>query len=308
MNTKRVIQYFFAVGLIILFVFIADTKTFIAALSSMQADVLIVFLLISFILVGISSIKWQLFLKHLTGEAPSLFYLIKLYIVGYFVNGFLPSYLGGDVARSYYLGKKLGHHDTAAATILERYTGIISLISLGVISGLISDAIPLLMEVLMILLFVGVILATIFIVNVDIQKLSARIPKLSKYTAHTLKVQKAIKLGVTHPGLMSLAIILSLLFHAVAVLNTAIAGYAMGWINPPLVDIGAVLPFILLMGSLPLLPQGLGLQEGAFFYFLQIVGATGPQAIGAALLLRAKIFILAAIGWLLWLGVNKKQG
>lgn len=302
MKHKKALQYVLAVALIFLFVFIADAKTFIAALMGLKIEVLIVFLLISLVLVAISSLKWQLFLRHLTGETPSLFYLIKLYLVGYFVNGFLPSYVGGDVARSYYLGKKLGHHDTVAATILERYSGILSLIFLGVISGLVSDAIPLVMELLMIGLFVCVILATIFIINVDIEKLSQKIPKLSKYSQHTHKVQKAIKLGVTHPGLMFLAILLSLLFHSFAVLNTAIAGYAMGWFDPPLVEIGAVLPFILLMGSLPLLPQGLGLQEGAFFYFLQIVGATGPQAIGAALLLRAKVFILAAIGWVLWLG------
>ena len=94
---------------------------------------------------------------------------------------------------------------------------------------------------------------------------------------------------------------LSLLFHSIAVLNTIACAQAVGWANPPVWDLFVVLPIILLIAAIPLAPNGLGLQEGAFFFFLTGLGATPEQALGTALILRAKSYILAIIGGLIWL-------
>ena len=61
-------------------------------------------------------------------------HLFNLYLVGYFVNLFMPSYLGGDLVRSWYAGKEIGQHEALAATILERYTGFVAMIVLAILA------------------------------------------------------------------------------------------------------------------------------------------------------------------------------
>ncbi|NBO19859.1 MAG: hypothetical protein EBV03_11695, partial [Proteobacteria bacterium] len=97
------------------------------------------------------------------------------------------------------------------------------------------------------------------------------------------------------------ALLLSVLFHSVTVVNTVAAGYVVGWDNPPIRELFVVLPLILLVGALPITPSGLGIQEGAFFYFLGGLGASPGQALGIALVLRAKSYLLALLGWLCWI-------
>ena len=62
-----------------------------------------VLLLISVLLVWVSVVKWRLFLRRL-GISTGTWRLSGLYLVGYFVNIFTPSFIGGDVVRSMALG------------------------------------------------------------------------------------------------------------------------------------------------------------------------------------------------------------
>ncbi len=68
-----------------------------------------------------------------------------------------------------------------------------------------------------------------------------------------------------------------------------------------------VLPIVLLIGAVPITPNGLGLQEGAYFFFLQQLGATPDQAVAISLALRAKAYLLAVIGAGIWFGLKKES-
>jgi uncharacterized membrane protein YbhN (UPF0104 family) len=131
-------------------------------------------------------------------------------------------------------------------------------------------------------------------------------PKMGAVVENLKKLREALRFGMTHPRIIIIAMLLSFMFHGLAVVNTAVAGKMIGWEEPSLILIASVLPFMLIMGALPLTPSGLGLQEGAFFFFLQIVGASPAQAAGVALLLRSKAILLALIGWILWLKDGSK--
>ena len=82
-------------------------------------------------------------------------------------------------------------------------------------------------------------------------------------------------------------------------------GHAVGWEEIPWGDLFVVVPLILLIGAVPVSPQGLGIQEGAFVFFLSGVGASSGQAMAIALVLRAKSYLLAAVGGLLWFGLSR---
>lgn len=297
-----------AFGLFALFlvIYLAWSKELVDQLRGVSIKDYLFFFLISFGLVGISALKWQFFLYRIGNKLISLNYLFKLYIIGYFVNGILPSYIGGDALRSYKVGKELGQVEAAAATILERYTGSLALLLVGAISSLVTTDIPLIYRFLMFGMLLGLIFVTLIAMLVPLGKLAGFHPKMKSVVENLKKLREALSFGLLNPTVLVVAMILSLMFHGLAVVNTAVAGKLMGWGDPSLLQIASVLPFMLFIGSLPLSPSGLGLQEGAFFFFLQLIGASPAQAAGAALLLRSKVILLAVIGWVLWLRDGRK--
>ncbi|MCB0339007.1 MAG: flippase-like domain-containing protein, partial [Bdellovibrionales bacterium] len=129
--------------------------------------------------------------------------------------------------------------------------------------------------------------------------------RLSILVEHLEKIQKSFHLVKGDKGLFAKALLLSLVYHVLTIFNTVAAGYAVGWFDPPIAKLFVVVPLILLVSALPLAPNSLGIQEGAFYFFLHSVGATPEQALGLALVLRVKSYALALLGWMVWLRAKK---
>jgi len=85
------------------------------------------------VLVGIfinllSAFKWFMLTQsqHL---GAGFWRLFAYYLVGQFYNMFLPTSVGGDVVRSYELGRYSNRHaDSLASVFVERYTGVLTLL------------------------------------------------------------------------------------------------------------------------------------------------------------------------------------
>jgi uncharacterized protein (TIRG00374 family) len=267
-------------------------------------------LLISAALVWISAAKWRLFLPP---DAPPTLRLFRLYLVGYFVNALLPSYVGGDAARSYMVGRLVRSDSTntsaqitaASATILERYTGLVAMFALGVSATLLPSSIlslgfelSLAVRLAVWALALGLFSATVCVLNKRTFAVLERVlPSRAKGIAARLRA--GLVAGLSNKRALAEALLLSFVYHCFTVLNTAVAAYAVGWSEVSLLQLFIVLPLILTIGGLPLTPSGLGLQEGAFVYFLTMIGGASTEALAIGILLRAKTYLLAIIGWVL---------
>ncbi len=79
----------------------------------------------------ISTLKWDVLLRDLR-ILRSRWELLRLYMIGFFANSFLPGVVGGDVVRWYLTGVGPGVRMRVAATIVaERVTGVITLVGLS---------------------------------------------------------------------------------------------------------------------------------------------------------------------------------
>lgn len=277
----------------------------LASLSNITLPSILVLGFLSCSLIVLSAVKWQLFLRRL-GNSPSLLRLCNLYLVGYFVNLIMPSYVGGDVVRTLYVAKSGEKHEAFSATFLERYTGLVAMVLMATVGVFISKAVTPQIEYLVLIIAAGLFVGSWVAFTSRGQRLVALLPLPVKVNSHLDRIQSALRFGVRDPGLLVQAGLLSVLFHILTVVNTMAVGYAVGWVNPPPLELCIVVPIILLIGAVPLSPQGLGIQEGAFFYFLQVVGATPDQAIAVGLVLRAKAYLLAVLGGVVWITLKKR--
>ena len=302
---SKIIKYLLAVFIFAMLFYIVDLQALLNVFSNLTIEIIVLLILISILLVYISALKWSLFLNSKERNVSAI-KLFNLYLMGYFINLILPSYIGGDVARSWYAGKVSGQKKAFSATIMERLTGFIAMMLMGVLAVFLVPDLSQEIRLAVVIIGLGLFLGIFLIFNNSFFKIFKIIPFINKFYQQILEVQDILKTSFKNKSLLSKTLFLSFLFHCFAVVNTYYAGVAVGWTNIPVADLFVVLPLILLIGAIPITPSGLGLQEGAFFYFLTMLGASPEEALGVGLVLRAKVYLLAIFGGIVFLLEKRK--
>ena len=288
------------VSLLAILLLFVDLRGVVNALLDVTSIDLVIIFALSFALVWVSVVKWRLFLERL-GISASVLHLFRLYLVGYFVNLIMPSAIGGDVVRSLCVGKDVDKMRAMSATLLERYTGFLAMVTMAFVAvwwaPQVTDG------VLVATVAIGaaaVGLTAVLVAGVPV-RMCGRLKVPEKILGKLARLQEGVQWGLRDRKLLIRAGMLSGFFHLLTIVNTAAVAHAVGWDAVPWSDLLVVVPLILLVGAIPVSPQGLGIQEGAFLFFLHSVGATTGQALAVALVLRAKSYVLALCGGVLWL-------
>jgi len=307
-----------AVFLLVALFYFVGAPELIATLKNIQLEFVVYLLLLAVVLIWASCLKWQLFVRAGGHNVPIL-HLMKLYTVGYFFNVFTPSYIGGDVARSFHLGRYLeNQRDAFVATFLERFTGLVAMSLLGLIFVAVGTEATAGVELAILVVGTGVLLLAVVCFSKTLctfafslsKKVLRRIGRgrwPEKLIAILDKIDEGMGAARANWSLVAKALLLSLFFHVLAVFNTYVAARAVGWENPDLGGLFVVVPLVLLVSMAPITPSGLGIQEGAFLFFLERIGGTRGQGLGVGLVLRAKVMLVAVCGGLLWLSVRKQD-
>src|SRR5213078_4216505 len=86
----------------------------------------------------VSAARWRIFARQL-GVERSLPHLTGIYFIGMYFNLFLPTSVGGDVVRAFYLNARSGKKLRAvAAVLLDRINGLVVLVALACVAVLAS--------------------------------------------------------------------------------------------------------------------------------------------------------------------------
>ena len=97
---------------------------------------------INFLGLVLRSVRWAILLNGIGSTVP-LPQLIKLYFVGAFFNGVLPSGFGGDVVRIIEVAEDVPQATAAGTVIVDRLSGLMGLFLLGLlVLGLNPDVFP----------------------------------------------------------------------------------------------------------------------------------------------------------------------
>ena len=307
----RFSKLFLAIIVCGILTFVVDSSELLNILSQASLKYFLLLLCISVPMIWVSCLKWNTLLAAY-GHKVSTLYLMRLYTMGYFFNTFMPSYVGGDLIRSYLLGKSVGDQaDALSATVLERATGFVAMAILAACFLLFgaSAAEGIEMAIFIIAIFAITFLLACFskrignFVFAAIKRVLNFVPfwgirtGLQKFFN---KIDTALNLIRGNRNLLIVTMLYSLLFHCLTVINTYLAARAIGWHDVDVTKLFIVVPLVLLVSVLPLTPSGIGVQEGAFLFFLKRIGASSAHGLAVGLVLRAKVLIIALVGALLW--------
>ena len=306
-----VLRWVLGIGLMVFLLIKWDPTQVLDVLRDISPLYLALLLGLSVVLISVSCVKWSLFLAEKGSRVP-MRDLMALYTLGYFFSHFMPSQYGGDLVRSYELGRDIDSHVTSFSSVfMERYTGLIGMM---IISGVAALFMPdLITRAGVGLPFALAWLAFVVSLWILLDPRPVRFLAgffssgfFSKPVGHLESLYGAIHTSGRNPGLVARALLLSLFFHFLTVVNVYLAVLTLrGRID--FIPLMLVVPLILLVSMIPLTVNSIGLFEGAFVYFLTPLGLTGAEAMSIALLLRAKNILVAILGGFIHLSRSRRR-
>jgi len=280
---KTLIKIIVSVLLIILIVWKFPISKIIANLKNIQLGWLLLCFLISELVIVSQAFRWHYLLIVPKDQKPKFSILLKYTAVGYFFNLLAPGGLGGDAYRSVALGK--AHKVIAgsvASVFIARILGLVALCLLFWLALPYAKQIPeqaiWFMAVATSLLLVSCLCIVFNPFNMG--KLKAFTDKLREYKKYPLKL---------------LAALFGSIFMQILVVFMQITAFKAVGISVPLSFVFAILPITILITTIPISFNGIGLREWSMLS-LTAYAINSEQLLASLLLGYAVIILQAAQG------------
>lgn len=259
-------------------------------------------LLVAFIFLftqAVSTYRWRAVLsKDIRLPYKKLF---SIYFIGMFFNNFLPTMVGGDIIKGYYLYKRTGRGDLSLASIfMDRYSGFSALIvvtAIALIPGwsLIKGTGLPGFFVLLIGSYLGISLVLwVTFLHRWVMRILARIHfyGINRKIETVYEVLMSYK---THRGILVRIFICSAVVQVGVMVGYYVLSRGLG-MTVPIVYFFLFVPLATVVSMLPVSLAGLGIREGAFVYLFTKVGSTQEQALTLSLMWFAIMACVSLFG------------
>lgn len=212
--------------------------------------------------------RWKL-LARLMDFRNTFGEFVNYYFIGMFFNLFLPTAIGGDVGKCYYLVKENKKPLEAIVSILaDRGTGLVVLILISGFSLFLLDGFDIPRQVIWAILLANVILI-----------LGLLIPFF--FDSHLSRVHRTVALSMAYwkePLPLFKSIMISGVFHALIISVHILIGLSLG-LYIPWKFYFLLIPLVVAVSMLPISLSGLGVREGAYVYFLSLIDIPEASAL-----------------------------
>ena len=275
-------------------------RTGIVAIGEILAGVILLLFLLAVIVenmgVALSAKKWQMLLES-RGIQLSYRESLSYYYIGSFFNTMMPSSVGGDIIKSYKLGKKTDSVGAFSSSIMDRMTGLLAVVSIASVAVVISYGIlpraALLAAVAVISGFAGTVV--ILMKTSLVERFTTLVfSRWATIHAFLMKVISSVK-GYRDKKLILAAMVISFLYHIMLILNNYLLSLALG-MNIDIRYFFIFIPIAEILVSLPVSIQGFGVREGSYALLFSSIGAEYAAAFSLGFLDQIVKVITSMIG------------
>ncbi len=229
--------------------------------------------------------------------------LIKLYIVGVTFNHFLPTGMGGDAFKAFYVARESRNSIGAtSAAMLCRITGFIGMLCLVVPVLVVLHARftpTLIIEFAILCLLAGTVSVGTLLLTFILPGIAERIAVKNRFLTLLMGVGSALHKSICTPRSLPAAIARGAVFWLVAVLNCYAYADALG-MQGHLVFYFLAVPLIAIVACLPVTINGFGVREGSFVYVFSFAHVAPATALLLAFLLDLQSLFFAGIGYVIY--------
>ncbi len=271
-----------------------------------QIDIALV--VIGFGILNLSTIimahRWQILLRELS-IPTTIWESIRLNYIALFFNIFLPSRIGGDITKGYYMYKKQKNLTGITLSLLaDRTIGMFSFISVNLIALFLGWAyIP--EEIILIVLIVDGLLIGSLYAGLIVQRYG--IPNILKSLGQQYNLYDRVKKVAQQLHSLSSAkrtlrkiILWSLVSNVLLIFTNYTYARALH-LDVPFIYFVVFVPIITTITMLPVSLNGLGIREYLVTVLFGAVGIPTEHALGLALVARVLGIMHGGIGVILYL-------
>ncbi|MBN2542995.1 flippase-like domain-containing protein [bacterium] len=264
-------------------------------------DILILFCFYLFTLV-FASIRWKILLK-VKNIAVSVVTTYKLYLIGFFFNNFLPTGIGGDVARGWHVARKSKMiKESIASIFIERMLGLLATLTIALVMlpfSKIPGNIKLLIVVMNCIVWLIVLgfyfrFSARFIIKVMD---SMPFKKVSKKIAQFIE---SVHLFRENTKALLLTFFFSILYQFSLIFYFFLVGYFLG-VNVDFKLYLVFVPIVWIVSLVPISLNAIGVREASFAFFFQQIGKPGGEGFIVSLLGFLVVVFTSLLGGIFFL-------
>ena len=281
------LKSFVSISLLIIIILNIDWKTVFNNLGNANFTLLIIACLLILIERAAVVYKWNLLIR-IRGVHVTFNRLFLINLIGSFWGLFIPSSLGTDVARGYYLAKNNSEKSVSVSSVfVDRILGTFSIALLALISIMISgDLFSEYNIKLYVILFFAIVIVSFYLFQKE-QLAEILVNFLNKIKYRKIaeifgKLHESILEYKKYPKTLLLSFIFTILAHVTRVVTYYFVALSFN-ISVPFIYFFLFIPLITLIIMIPISIGGLGVGEGAFVAFFALVGVSLNSCIIMAL-------------------------
>ena len=310
---KKWVSFTFRMSItLLLLVFLFRSLTW-ATLFAAIKHATYVFLLLG-VLIGVfgllvSAYQWQSLLRAEQIHV-GLIRLFKLYLIGIGFSHFLPTGMGGDVVKAFYVGRTSGNYaGSASAIVMTRLTGyfgmqLIAFTALLAFHNYFARGIVL--WAILLSLLVGSMIGGVILLTTLLPKILKKAWTRHRLFASAIPVGEALIATIQRPRLLGGATLVGVVFWVQSVMGYYTYAYALH-MNVPLYFYFVAIPIVSLVAFLPITINGFGLRESAFVYIFSTVHVPTAASLLLALLMDVQVLFFGMIGGCLYLTMSREE-
>jgi uncharacterized protein (TIRG00374 family) len=250
--------------------------------------------------------RWQRLLVAAGVDVP-LANVVRQYFIGIFVNNFLPSTVGGDVAKVYYLGRHGGYRAVTASVAMDRILGVGLLAMLASASLALSPVIETRLRAALVacVAISAASLLLLFLTRKGTGGLPARVAWLGDRAFRLAERLQRLRLDMAAP--LSRPLIVAQAAVIVICYAMAVTAIYMRFATlqeiavPPFIALFAVVTATTVLSNVPISLNGLGLREQLHASLFAPLGIPPEIAVAVSILLYAHLLVASLIGLVFWL-------
>ena len=266
-------------------------------------------LLIGVVASFVSAYQWQILLRA-EQIRVGLARLFKLYLIGIGFSHFLPTGMGGDVIKAWYVGRASGNYaGSASAVVVTRLSGYFGM-QLVAFSALLlihrSITTSLALWAVLLSLLVGGMIGGVLLLTTLLPGLLKKNRVKSRLLASVQPVGEALLATIRRPRLLCGVTGVGGVFWVLSVLDYYTYASALR-MNVPLSFYFVAIPVVSLVAFLPITINGFGLRESAFVSVFATVHVPTATSLLLALMMDVQVLFFGIIGGLLYLTMNRQE-
>ena len=303
---KILLKVFLTLGLLTYLGSKMDFTEVWTVITSAKWSLVLVAMLIHFVTVMLSLLRWSVIVTNFNIRS-TLGRLFQFLLIGYYFNLFLPTSVGGDVVRSYYLAKQEDDWipTTLMTTFLDRFIGLFALLLVGTV-GIVVHPIPIQGHSLLplfLILIAGFLGCVVVLFNGWTHRQLKRLLQIFRRQHLEERVDLLVRAldGLRRkPRSILVTVVLSVMIQFVVIVMTWVAASALD-LDAPFQSFLIFVPVINLTMMFPLTINGLGVRESVYYLLFSEIGVHVEEAVVLSLLSFLIMNVPSLVGGVVYL-------